>query len=419
VSDVKISAPEVEKPAEFAFAPAGPARGLLARIGRWRKPLVTPPIEIPAPTLGPTQRMSAYLVTFVAFVIAPAIAASLYFAFLASDQYVAETRFAVSSVFADAISKGGTNASPMGFISAANDDSYLVAAYIRSRACIAEISRGLNLREIFRRPEADFWARLKSDASSEELTKYWQQMVTAYVDPPSGIVTVTVSAFRREDALAVASAILKASESVANDVSTRARADVMKLADQEVKGAEDRVANSLTELRAFREDAGFIDPKMQAETTGNLLQELITQRMHLQTEFAVSSRAMSPEAPTLQSMKGRIDQLDVQIANEKAELTSRSHNSQALANLIPRYEELIVRSNFAEKLYELAADGLERARLRAVAQTIYVNVFVPPALPEDPLYPERIASAVTVSLALLILWGIGALVAALVEDHKL
>ena len=78
-----------------------------------------------------------------------------------------------------------------------------------------------------------------------------------------------------------------------------------------------------------------------------------------------------------------------------------------------------MRNTFAAKLYGLAADGLERARLRAEAQAIYINVFVPPARPQEAQFPERFASSALIALALLIVWGIVALVAATVEDHKL
>ena len=78
-----------------------------------------------------------------------------------------------------------------------------------------------------------------------------------------------------------------------------------------------------------------------------------------------------------------------------------------------------MRNTFAGKLYGLAADGLERARLRAEAQTIYINVFVPPALPQEAQFPERIISSTLIALALFIVWGIVALTAAVVEDHRL
>jgi len=426
VADIETSARDVTESAELSFEPAAPVRGWLDRIGLRRAPqeISPPPVSVGASD-PPRWRISGYLVSFVAIVIVPALAATLYFALIASDQYIAEARFAVHSNMADTVtpssksSKATTTSSFMGGLTASTDDSYMVAAYIRSRACIDQVSRTLNLREMFRRPEADVWARLKDNASPEELTKYWDYMVSSYVDPPSGIVTVSVAAFRREDALAIAQAIIKASEKVANDVSARAREDVMKSAEKEVVNAENNVSASLADLRAFREQAGFIDPKSQAESVGRLLETLIAQRIRLQTEYEVSSRAMSPEAPTLQSLKARLDQLDQQISLQKAKLTSQSKDPKALANLLPKYEELLVRNTFATKLYGLAADGLERARLRAEAQTIYINVFVPPELPQEAQFPERFVSSILIAVGLFIIWGIVALVAALVEDHKL
>ena len=425
VSDVE-TAQETAAGAENPLASPARARQWLASIGLARTPQELPPptVEV-APEEATRRRTSGYLVSFVAMVVLPALAAALYFAVIASDQFVAETRFAVHSMAAETVSdnakskSASTVSSLMSGLKTANDDSYLVAAYARSRACIDEVSKTLNLREIFRRPEADFWAQLKDDASPEELTKYWSDRVTSYVDPPSGIVTVTVAAFRREDALAIANAILAAAEKVANDVSARARDDVMKLADKEVADAQDRVVASLSDLRAFREQAGIIDPKLTAQSVGQMLEQLTSQRIRLETEYLVSSRAMSPQAPTLQSMKSRLDELDAAIVTEKAKLTSASKDPSALANLLPKYEELYVRNAFAEKLYGLAADGLERARLRAAAQMIYIQVFVPPALPQDALYPERFAASALIAVALLILWGIAALTAALVADHKL
>jgi capsular polysaccharide transport system permease protein len=426
VSEIDARARSIAKPVGLEIEPDAGSRGWLARIGLKRLPAPISPQPVSIGGSDPPARpISGYLLSFLAMVVLPAIAATLYFTLIASDQFISETRFAVHSMATDVVSqsskseKATTRNSYMGGLTASTDDSYMVAAYIRSRACVEEVSRSLNLQQIFRRPEADILARLKAQPSPEELTKYWASMVSAYVDPPSGIITVSVSAFRQEDALAIAQAILKASEKIANDISVRAREDVMGMAEREVTTSEDRMIATLSDMRAFREKAGFIDPKQQAESISHILQELTTQRIRLQTEYEVSSRAMSPEAPTLQSIKGRLDQLDLQIADQKAKLTSQSKDPKALANLLPKYEELLMRNTFASKLYSLAADGLERARLRAEAQAIYINVFVPPRLPQEALFPERFASSMMVALALLIVWGIVALTAAMVEDHRL
>ena len=424
MSDIETRARETDE-AEAGFA----ASSLRRRGWMTRLKVAGLPEEVANPGLAPEPKTrrgpSGYLLSFLGLVALPAIAASLYFAFVASDEYVAESRFAVHSLATDTVSdsKGSKTATTTGSVmsgfSSASGDSYLVAAYVRSRACIDEVSKSVDLKAIYRRPEADFVSRLQADSSPEALLKYWNGMVTSYVDPPSGIVTVTVSAFRREDALAVSRAILIAAEKMANDLSARARADIIRLADAEVASAQERVIASLGDLRDFREKAGFIDPKMQAESLTKTLQTLIESRIKLQTDVEVSSRAMSPEAPTLVTMKSRLDQIDQQIAAEKVKLTSKSADPAALANQLPAFESLMVRNTFAEKLYALAADGLERARLRAQAQTIYLDVFVPPALPQEALFPERFASSALIAVGLLVLWGIAALTAALVEDHKL
>jgi capsular polysaccharide transport system permease protein len=371
-----------------------------------------------APWTAPRTWPSAYLLTFIAFVAIPAIAVTLYFALIASDQFAVESRFAVSATRNDVMSeKLKSSASANGY-SSASQDAYIVSEYIKSRAMIDELSKTIDLKAIYTRPEADFWARANPKATAEEFASYWRTKVEAYVDGPSGIVTVTVRAFRREDALVVSKAIVAASEVLINSISARARADEMKLAENEVGSAEERVVSSLEDLRAFRDQSGFIDPTAQATSNGSILTELISRRIKFQGEYFVASRAMSPEAPTLQSMKARLESLDRAIADEKAKLTSVGDGQKSLASLIPKFEQLELHNRFAEKIYTLAGEGLERARLRAEAQSIYVTVFVPPALPQEAKFPERIQLSLVIAIGLCVLWGIGALTGAVIEDHR-
>jgi len=66
----------------------------------------------------------------------------------------------------------------------------------------------------------------------------------------------------------------------------------------------------------------------------------------------------------------------------------------------------------------MSQDGLERARQKAEAQNIYVTVFVPPGLPEEAKYPERLEYSLLTPVGLTILWGILALVGSAINDHK-
>jgi len=402
---------------------AGPARRALATLAVVR-PLAnvagrffTAPLRSDDPETSNRRGGAKYFITYIALVVLPTLVASVYFAFIASDQYSAEARFAVTSSRFELLDKvrGGANGMP----TSAGQDAYVISAYIHSRAVVDEISRKVDLRVIFRRPEADFWARLSANASAEELASYWRSKVTVYVDAISGIVTISVRAFRREDAQQLCAAIVKASEELANSVSTRAQQYTMKLAESEVARAETHVVSSLDDLRQFREHAGFIDPTSQAKAANTILTELLSDKIKLQNEYFVSSRAMSKDAPTVQTMKSRLDSLDSQIAEQRAKLTGAASEADTIASLMPKFESLELQNRFAEKIYSLAQDGLERARLRAEAQTIYVNAFVPPSLPEEAEYPQRFYTILSIALVLSVLWGIAAMIFAVVEDHRI
>ena len=56
--------------------------------------------------------------------------------------------------------------------------------------------------------------------------------------------------------------------------------------------------------------------------------------------------------------------------------------------------------------------------MKAENQNIYISVFVPPTLPEEPKYPERFSLSIIIAIALTVLWSIGALTAAAIDDHR-
>lgn len=366
--------------------------------------------------------MSRYLLSFLLFVVIPTAVVSLYLAFFAADQFHVETRFAVRKA---TIPGSSETKSPLAALAAAgtiptatDQDAYIISSYIHSRTIIDELSRTLDIRAIFTRPEADYWAGLKSRASHEELAAYWDKMVSTYIDGPSGIVTLGVRSFRPQDSLDLSNAIVAASEKLANDVSARVRSDAVARSSAEVRRSEAILVAALGDLRNFRNSKGFIDPGSAAQLTSKLLLQLLAEKIQLQNELFVATSAMSDGAPTLQAMKTRMTSLQTQIDTLRQQLTSQSGASKALAASLSEYEQLDLKRLFAEKLYSMTQDGLEIAKRLADNQSIYVSVFVPPALPEKSLFPERISLSLIFAMIFLAIWGIFALLVASVEDHQ-
>ncbi|HWG05771.1 MAG TPA: capsule biosynthesis protein, partial [Beijerinckiaceae bacterium] len=342
-----------------------------------------PETDVEARPLVPLPRPNAYLASFIAAVVVPSFLAFVYLAFIASDQYVAEARFAVQSAqfgFSGGDKKEGTNSamSSLGagsIPSLAGQDAYVITNYIHSRAILDDLAGTIDVKAIYQRPGADFWARLKKNPSAEELTDYWDGMVSTYIDGPSGIVTLQVKAFRPEDAQTLAKAIIAASEKLANDVSERTRDTIMQQAEAEVRRSEGLVTQALADMRNFRDQQGFIDPVAQATSTSKLLLAAMAQKITLENNYFVASKAMSADAPTVTELKSQLDGLDSQIDKLKGELTSTSPQGRTIAASLTTFEALELKRIFAEKLYTMSQDSLEAARLRAQNQNIFVSTF--------------------------------------------
>ena len=199
------------------------------------------------------------LLSFIVIVLLPTLAAIIYFAALASDQYLAEARFAVRSLrdislasdigapkivssasnrFVqgnnDDLSGGspaegnvGGSTSALSMLAGSTDqrlvglDAYVLSNFIESRNMVAELNKDIALRTIYSRPDADWLARLDPSVTEELLWRYWRGKVTPSIDTISGIVTLRVLAFRPDDAVAIANDVIHISRQVVDDYSRK------------------------------------------------------------------------------------------------------------------------------------------------------------------------------------------------------
>ncbi len=426
---------ERDTPAEAPIVEVEPPRGRLSAsraLAPLRKAMrlerARPAAEIslrPGGTFEPELETKSggrvVLVSLILVVLLPILTAGAYLFFIASDQYAAEARFAVKTAGG---SDGGKNDTSLASImtsggSLGGQEADIVANYIHSRAIVDDVARSVDVRAIFRRPEADFFARLPANASAEDLTAYWKSMVSVYIESTSGIVTLEVRAFRRDDALTLARAIVKSSETLINDLSANVRADAVRHAEDEIRRSEADVRFALAELTVFRNAQGLIDPVKSAEQSGKLLLQLMGDKIQIEGQLFVSQRTTGPSAPGVAATRARLDSIDAHIATLQQQLAGDKDTKANLAATISRFEELDLKRQFAERMYGFARDGMDRARLIAERQSVYLAVFVPPSLPQDYSYPLRFSDFALIALAALVAWSCGATIWASVLDHRL
>lgn len=354
---------------------------------------------------------------FIMIVLLPTAFAGLYNFALAADQYVAEFRFTLGSAKPARPNPlsllTGTVAQPSAAL-----ESHVLVQYIDSRAMLDRIGRSLDLRRMFASPAADWWSRLSEPAPVEALVRYWKGQVDPFYDPATGTVSVRVRAFTPQDALHLAQAIVTCSEQLVNDLSQRARRDALHEAEAEVARSQQRLHAVLAKIAAFRDRSGLIDPDREAAQTGRIADRLHEELVRAKAQLATLETYMSADAPSVGVLRARIRSLEDQHRHLAREMTGGGAKRPAtLSSLLGGYDELESERRFADAAYQHALAGLDTARANADRQQVYIASFIPPSLPEEPLYPRRWRAVGTVALMAFAVWGIGGLALRSVRDH--
>ena len=292
--------------------------GWLSRFGFDRRRQISPQ-TIPTPDFDPSvvpttqsgRKPPWSIITFILLVIVPSVISIIYFSLIASDQYTAEARFAVRSLGDDSDAAGMSG--NLISMRAANQDSYVVTSFIRSSEILDRLDGKIDYRAIFESPSADFWSRLEPDASREEFLDYWANHVTAYIDGPSSIVTLTVRTFKPEDSVRLASAILEESEKLVNELTIRAREDLLASYQKEVDRTTAQYREALADLNRLQKQTGFLSPADEATQTSTLLTGLLAQAMELDSRIFVLRQSNSTGAPSYQQLLNARESLSKQI----------------------------------------------------------------------------------------------------------
>jgi capsular polysaccharide transport system permease protein len=345
----------------------------------------------------------------------PTLLAIVYFGFIASSQYVTSFQFAVRGPSQSSTTRAGGGAA-MG-VGAMSPDSFVVTDYINSPQAIADVERDVNLRAIFSRPNVDFWSRLPSNLTAEQLNAYWAHMVSANFDLISGNVSVSVRAFTPQDSLKLAQALVTTSDDMFRRLNAKAQQDFVRLADENVTRAQQQLAEARQALFVFREEGGgLVDPDKAAQAGAAIVDDLRKQLSALQVHYA-SIKAAAPNSPMLPPLSAQISSLEAQISREDRSGSPRpkSVTPESLAE----YQSLDLERQYADKQYTEALALRNQAYLTAQNQQSYLALFAAPTLPQTSLYPNRLRAIAAVVLGAAAAWFAGMLIAYALRDHMM
>lgn len=350
-----------------------------------------------------------------AVVLLPGLVVFLYLALWASNMYISEAKFAI---------RGQNTAPSLDSLSSlfrvstsTQSDSYIVLNYISSLDMLDKLDAKFGLRAHYADRAHDIWFRLTRNATQDEVRRYWQWATSVSYDPDTGILSVAVKAFSPETARVICQGILENSEALVNTMNERAREDAISQARMEVNRAEERIRAAQAAMRTYRESTIILDPQAVASGLYGVVNELEGAVTKTTAELAETLTFMQDNSPRVIQLRNKLAVLQKQLDSEKKRLAGNVKQDTPLSALISEFQSLTLEEEFARKQLTSAMASLEAARVQADAQSLYIEPFEQPTLPDESLYPRPIFFTVIFIVTALLLLGLVSLIIAAVREH--
>lgn len=351
-------------------------------------------------------------------VIVPALLGAWYYGFVASDQYTAETRMVVRTIGLQTQSDDEEGRVTMLGGAAVVQDAHIVVNYLKSNEIVRDLQADIDLRALFDTPLADPLSRLRSDASFEQLHRYWERQTTAYVDGPSGIIEFGVRAFTPEDTVLIAERAVALASDLIETLSAQAKADLLARAQTELDQALVVYIRTLDDLRDMQNEAGILNPLTEAGVSTEVITALFLEKLQTEVELASLQASGVLRSPVIVQLENQIASLDRQITLQREQMAGLQQESGELSAFFAQMNALETERLLAESLYRSASRNFDLAKSTTQRQSTFVSVFAPPFAPTTPSYPERFAFWVVLVAACWAGWATCVLIWAAVEDHR-
>ena len=345
----------------------------------------------------------------------PTLLSVIYFGLFATDVYVSEASFAIRSATSSSQSSGLSSLLSSSIVSSGTQDSLLIAEYVQSHDMLAELQKRIDIKGHYSDEAIDRLSRLKSDATYEEIRKFFREHVRIMQDSQSDVLTLTVRAFDPAVSQEIASAIIDISESLINRISDDMESDALASAGAEVDIAVQKVHQASAALTRFRSSNVSMNPIMEAEALFGTVTELEKSISGVEAELVEKRAYMREGSPEVTSLKNRLNALQKQRSVEKGRLLGGEGSKSP--SLIGDYEPLEVARELAQQQYASALASMELARVEVARKKMYLVTFIAPSRPDEAVEPKRVMSVVTVSVFSFVIYLIGGLMWSALRDH--
>ena len=355
----------------------------------------------------------------LATIVVPWLAAATYLFVFAADRYVAESVVVVRDEGSGVAVAGGLDAlsAMFGTSTASREDQFMLRSHILSMDMLSQVNEQLDLRSAYSAPALDIAFRMRSDATREEFLDYYRRRVNVDLDEASGLLTIRTQGFTPDIAQAVNREVVAISEQFINESSHRLARDQMAFAESELEKVRSRLDTVRLRLLSFQEKHGVLDPTAQAAANTGISAELQAVLARQEAEIKALEAYLNSDAPQVQALQAQVSGLRSQIEAENRRGVSND-DGESLNVIAGDYQELLAELEFVSDAYRGALLALETARIESTRKLKSLVLVESPTLPESAEYPRRLYTLFALLMGLTLIYGIGRLIVATIEDHQ-
>lgn len=355
----------------------------------------------------------AKLGSFVMVILASLLVVA-YYTLFASPRFVSESQFIVKQAGNNALPIAGFAA--IGTTSPSMRDALILQTYIESREMAMALAESVSLNTHFESEEWDWFSRLRKGSSKEEYVEYYRRHIKASYDEMSEVLTVEVQSFEAEYSLIVARELLKISEAFINRLGEKVLKQQMDYAQSDVERSYLELKVQQSKLVSFQDEFKLYNPELQGSALVGAINQLEAEIIREETELKSLLAFMRKDSSEVKVKQVRLDSLRAQLDKEKKRLTEKDHESLNKINM--DFQEIKLNTKLASDLYQSSLASLEKVRSEAYRKLKHLLVIEQPSLAEDDKYPRRIYNILTWFISLLLFYGVGRLIVAIIKEHK-
>ncbi|NMP14786.1 lipopolysaccharide biosynthesis protein [Thalassotalea sp. Y01] len=355
---------------------------------------------------------------FFAFVVLPWFIFCIYLVVFASPRYESQSKLIVRQPDNMATMDASMAILSGLGVSTASTDTQLVESYIHSMDMLEYLAQELDLKGHYSNSDIDFFSRLSGWNTREDYLQFYIDKVDIEIDEISSVITVRTQAFSEGFAKQLNSIIVKRAEWFINNISHQIAKEQLAFVQGEHQVVADRMEQAKATLLAFQSQYNLLDPEMEGAAYQEIAYTMESQISAKKAELYSLQEIMSENSPQVISLKRVIAALETQLEQENKRLSGQDSQSPSLnvGEKLARYSDYKIELELTMQAYASSLISLEKARIEAYRQLLFLVVVETPTLPEDNKYPKILYNLTLFAVILLMLFGVYRIVAATINE---